>query len=158
VAHVGLESDHPAKPEIRMKPKLVKIDVVLAMLGQSARKVYALADGGTINEPGFLGVFNLAANPKARCRDLRFWFVEVENRAIGNPTIFAGFNLDQVLAEILPPRRANFRAGEVSELFQIRQNTRIDLLIGHKTPAGFVYTRDELADFLKSRWIGANTN
>jgi hypothetical protein len=141
-----------------MKPKLVKIDVVLALLGHSADKVYALADGGSANEPGFLGVFNLAVSPKARGRDLRFWMAEVACRASGDATKFHSLTLDEVLNEILPPSRVKFRGSEIDQMFQFRRNGRLRLLHGERRGRTFFYSRDLLAGFLKSRWIGANAN
>ena len=143
-----------------MNAALVKIDVAAAHLGWSASKLFDLVDGGTLIDTGFVWVFNLANDLSGERRDLRWWWPEVEARAVGN-TKFYGYQIDWVIKRILPEKRVNFHADEVDQLFQIRPRTRIDLhaeLSGTQSaaPGGrHFYARTDLADFLKRRWLGA---
>jgi hypothetical protein len=140
-----------------MKPALVKIDVAAVDLSMGIRRIEQLVDGGSPNETGLLWVFNLAGNPGGRMRSLRFWRPELLARSGGQAAEINQMQIGQVIAEILPPRRERFHAGEIDQLFQIRPNTRIDLdadLKGKREGSRFVYRREPLENFLKARWLG----
>lgn len=142
-----------------MNAALVKLDVAAATLGWSAVKLLSLADEGTLIEPGFEWVFNLANNLDGERRDLRFWFSEVLARK-SEIRKAESRNLQSVIDEILPLNRKHFHAGEVDALFQIRHRTRIDLhgeLAGRMESGRNFYARTALAAFLKNRWIHKNT-
>lgn len=144
-----------------MNAQLVKIDVAAASLGWSAAKLFDLVDGGTLLEKGFAWVFNLANDPTGDRRDLRFWFPEVQARANADTSghgKFSNYEIDWVIAKVLPEKRQHFQAGEVDQLFQIRPRTRIDLhveLNGNLWNGAHTYRRDNLAAFLRRRWLGA---
>jgi hypothetical protein len=147
-----------------MNAALVKIDVAAAHLGWSAAKLFELVDGGTLLEKGFAWVFNLANDVNGERRDLRFWWPEVEARAkarAGQPSNAGKLNhyeIDWVIARILPEKRVNFHAGELDQLFQIRPRTRIDLhaeLSGSLDGGRNFYPRPALVAFLQRRWLGA---
>ena len=142
-----------------MNAALVKIDVAAARLGWSADKLFDLVDGGTLLEKGFAWVWNLANALDGERRDLRFWWPEIEARAQArNQTKFSYYELPWVIAKILPPRRVNFHAGEIDQMFQIRPRTRIDLhaeLAGRLEGGRNFYSRAALARFLERRWLGS---
>lgn len=145
-----------------MQAALVKIDVAAACLGKSATHLFGLAEGGFLGEPGLEWVFNLANDPEAKRRDLRFWLPELQtrtNQPSNHPTIQPSIlDLEAVVAQILPLKRQNFHAGEVDQLLQIRPRTRIDFgeeLGGTKQAGRNFYERDMLAAFLRRRWLGA---
>jgi hypothetical protein len=143
-----------------MKTALVKIDLATATLGKSAKKVFELVDGGTVSENGFLWIFNVACNPRSRARQLRIWWPELIARTQGDAAKYSHCKIEQVIADILPPSRSTFQAGEVDQLFQIRPNTRIDygMELAAVMKAGRnSYSRATLAAFLKRRWLGAVT-
>jgi hypothetical protein len=140
-----------------MNAALVKVDVAADRLNWSAVEVLSLADEGTLLKPGFTWVWNLAQSLTGERRDLRFWAVEIRARALSGET-FAEMELTQVISQILPLNRTNFHAGEVDVMFQIRPRTRIDLhaeLAGSLKSGRNQYHRDDLAAFLKRRWIHA---
>lgn len=145
-----------------MNAALVKIDVAAATLGWSAGKLFDLVDGGTLLEKGFVWVFNLANDPHGDRRDLRFWMPEIQARCVPHGRSYGHWEIEHVIAKVLPKNRTNFHAGEVDQLFQIRHRTRIDLhgeLFGTATPTAKgtpnFYPRTVLAAFLKRRWLGA---
>ncbi len=146
-----------------MNAALVKIDVAAATLGWHVGKLFDLADGGTLLDKPFMWVFNLANNAEGERRDLRWWLPEVMARASADPSKhdkYCGWELDWVLAQVLPPRIKNFQAGAVDQLFQIRPRTRIDLhheLAGVKGSSGHSYERAALAAFLSRRWLASQT-
>ena len=142
-----------------MNAQLVKLDVAAASLGWSAAKLFDLTDGGTLLEKGFAWVFNLANDPADGRRDLRFWFPEILARADADTSRhgkYSNWEIDWVVAKILPAKRRNFHAGEVDQIFQIRHNTRRALLdsAGMSEGRNF-YSRAMLAEFLTARWLGA---
>jgi len=143
-----------------MNAQLVKLDVAAARLGWSAVKLLSLADEGTLLEPGFIWVWNLANNLQGDRRDLRFWWDEVVARDEGGD-VGEGhdLSLDQVIEKILPIRRTTFHAGEVDSMFQIRHRTRLDYgleLNGGLVKGRTLYPRETLAAFLRRRWLGHN--
>ena len=147
-----------------MNAALVKIDVAAAHLGWSAAKLFDLVDGGTLLEKGFAWVFNLANDAHGERRDLRFWWPEIEARAkvraglSGSSGKLASYEIEWVIARILPEKRVNFHAGELDQIFQIRPRTRIDLhaeLCGTLNGGRNFYPRPALAAFLQRRWLGA---
>ncbi len=142
---------------------LVKIDVAAADLGRSVTQIFELVDGGTLLETGLVWVFNLANDASTTRRDLRFWREELLARAAqraggSHPGKYGHWELDWVIARILPVKRTQFHAGEVDQLFQIRPRTRIDFgaeLNGEMKDGRNFYARPVLAEFLKRRWLGA---
>jgi hypothetical protein len=145
-----------------MQPALVKIDVVAATLGVGVRRIEALVDGDDVFERGLLWVFDLANDRSAATRrELRFWWRESQQRLVADVSKqhkYANWELDWVIAQILPVRRKFFQAGEVDQLFQIRHNTRIEFgreLNGNLQNGANTYERANLATFLARRWLGA---
>ena len=144
-----------------MNAALVKLDVAAAALGWSAVKLLSLADEGTLLEPGFVWVWNLANDLDGERRDLRWWAVEVQVRAgISQPGPGSGDRsqgpLARVIGQILPLKRTNFHAGEVDAMFQIRHRTRLDYgieLNGGLVNGRTLYPRETLVAFLERRWI-----
>jgi hypothetical protein len=140
-----------------MEAALVKIDVAAADLDKSVAEMFDLAVGGTLIEKGLTWVFNLANDPNGDRRDLRFWRPEVLAHS-QNGSKYSAWEIERVLAKILPVSRVNFHAGEVDKLFQIRPRTRIDLhdeIAGSLKSGRHQYHRDDLAAFLIRRWVGA---
>lgn len=142
-----------------MKATLVKIDVAAAALGWSAAKLFDLVEGGSLLEPGFEWVFNLANDVHGERRDLRWWWQEIEERrAEREEGKSKRYELREVIDQILPVKRTNFHAGEVDQMFQIRPRTRIDLhdelSVSQRDGHNF-YSRYSLAAFLRRRWVGA---
>ena len=136
-----------------MKPALVKIDVAVMVTGKPVSALFDMADGAALVDGSLSWVFDLANGDKDERRDLRFWLPELE--ALGE-TDMSGLKLDQVVGKILPSNRTNFHAGEVDLLFQVRHNTRRELLDSAGMNAGRnFYSRGTLVEFLKARWIGA---
>jgi hypothetical protein len=142
-----------------MNAQLVKIDVAAADLNKSVKSLFDMADGGTLMERGLQWVFDFS-NGNTDRRDLRFWRPEVLVRASKDVALhnkYNGWQLDYVLARILPVRRINFHAGEVDRLFQLRPRTRIDFgaeLNGEMKGGRNFYARPVLEQFLRARWLG----
>jgi len=139
-----------------MQPVLVKVDVAAADLGWPARKVFAAADGGDLVTRGLAWVFDFSNGAEHARRELRFWRPELLAHAKFDYP-FRNWELDWVIAKILPRTRTNFHAGEVDQLFQIRHNTRLELdaeLNGDKRNGANTYSRTNLAAFLTRRWLG----
>ena len=141
-----------------MKPVLVKIDVAVADTGRSVGALFAMADGGTRLNQALEWVFDFST-PGRHKRELRFWRPELEARGGSDPKKcwqYSGMELEAVLKRIVPETHRGYRASEVSELFQIRHNTRVKLLGGGgKAGRPTVYARRTLAEFLRQRWLGA---
>jgi hypothetical protein len=150
-----------------MNAQLVKIDVAAADLDKSVKALFEMADGGTLIERALQWVFDFSNGDACRIgqhrRDLRFWRPEILARASKDVSLhnkYRGWQLDWVLARILPPKRLNFHAGEVDQLFQLRPRTRIDFgeeLNGKIAGGRNFYTRDVLVKFLTGRWIGTQS-
>ena len=141
-----------------MKTELVKIDVAAADLGKSVKQIFDLVEGGRLDEPGLLWIFNLAVNFHSSRRSLRFWRPELLARSQGEPGKYSRQEIMGVIGFILPMNRANFHAGEVDQLLQIRPRSRIDFgdgMPGRLNSGRHTYSRQALEAFLKSRWIGA---
>jgi hypothetical protein len=140
-----------------MKTALVKIDVAAADLGEPVSKIFDLVDGGSPEEPGLLWTFNLAVDFHGQHRSLRFWRPELLARTQNEPGKYNRYEIAEILALILPEKRASFHAGEVDQLLQIRPRTRIDFgdeLPGRLNDGRHTYSRQALESFLKRRWIG----
>ena len=141
-----------------MKATLVKIDVVSADLGKTAKEIVELVDGGTLLEPGLVWVFDLSQRVNTGRRDLRFWRFEIHARAEGKQDALRGLELDAVVERILPANRDRLQAGELDLLWQLRPCRRFNLNRHFTQPkrcAQRVYVRAELIAFLKRRWLGA---
>jgi hypothetical protein len=140
-----------------MKHALVKIDVAAVDLGLGVRRITQMVDGGSSNEKGLVWVFNLANDSSARCRELRFWRPELHAHMQGDADKYSPWEINQIIASILPETREKFNPGEVDQLFQIRPNSRIAYgaeLNGKKVAGRNSYQRTTLAEFLKRRWLG----
>jgi hypothetical protein len=141
-----------------MKPVLVKVDVAVADTGRSVHTLYGMADGGTNTNEGLRWVFDFSKPGAGQRRDLRFWRPEVEARGNGDvrrSQEYRAWDFEAGIRRILPETHPAYRACEVSDLFQIRGNTRINLLgvvgqVGHRAS----YARRTLVDFLRQRWLG----
>src|ERR1019366_4865842 len=143
-----------------MNAQLVKIDVAAADMDKSVKMLFELAEGGTLIEHGLQWVFDLSNGATER-RDLRFGRPELLVRASDDAALhnkYRGWQLEWVLARILPVRRINFHAGEVDRLFQLRPRTRIDFgaeLNGEMKGGRNFYARPVLVEFLNNRWLGS---
>src|ERR1700743_3592173 len=62
---------------LNQRVPLVKLDTVIAARGENADTIYAHVDNGELHWG-----FNLASNPGAEIRDLRFWSREVRAFAL----------------------------------------------------------------------------
>jgi hypothetical protein len=135
---------------------LIKIDVAAHLLNKPVATLFDMAEGASLTERALRWVFDLSSGEIRR--DLRFWTDEVNARASADASKHlkhCGWELDWVLAKLLPETRQNFHAGEVDQLLQIRPRTRIDLLESAGVVAGRnFYDRAMLVKFLTSRWIG----
>lgn len=145
-----------------MNAALVKMDVAAADLQVGVRVIERMVDGGDLVVRGLVWVFDFANDLDGGTRrELRFWRPELLARANADSTKqhkYANWELDWVIAQILPGRRKTFQAGEVDQLFQIRHNTRLAFgaeLNGNLRNGANTYERDNLAAFLKRRWLGA---
>jgi hypothetical protein len=152
-----------------MSPALVKIDVVSALLGWPAKKLYALVDESSLKDRGFAWVFNLARDPQGGRQDLRWWWPEIQARLSPDGKEnrrYAFYELEWVINRIVPANRPQYPAGEVDRLFQIRPPTRNnmqaeltgatfrrDALSNDPISGGCLYPRAALAEFLERRWI-----
>lgn len=136
-----------------MKVALVKIDVAATLTGKAIATLFDMADGAALIDGSLSFVFDFSNGQKEARRDLRFWMPELEALARG---LRLNDDIDEVISHILPAARENFHAGEVDCLFQIRHNTRRELLDSAGLNAGRnFYSRDTLAAFLKRRWINS---
>lgn len=136
-----------------MRIALVKIDTAAIELGRGIRRIEQMVDSGDL-----LWVFDLAAT--GRRRQLRFWQAELLAKAGGDGQAFNRLALADVVAQILPPRKQTYQAGELDQIFQIRHNTRLDLngeLHGTLAEGRNFYRRADLENFLSGRWIGGQT-
>lgn len=135
-----------------VKPALVTVDAASLLTGRAVPELFALAGGSKARARGLEWVFNFS---KYRCRgrrELRFWTTELQEWPAPSAR-----TLDAVIADILPRGGAHYHAGEVDHLFQIRPRTRIDMhneLSASVKHGSHRYRRDELAAFLKRRWLG----
>lgn len=141
-----------------MQPVLVKIDVAVVELRRSVRAIYQLAEGGSKMDKALCWVFDFSQASHGKRRDLRFWYPELQARSSADAArrhCYDGFQLDWVIKRILPASRPSFSAGEVSEWFQIRHNTRAELLPADDIIGGRAfYGRQTLAGFLQQCWVG----
>jgi hypothetical protein len=132
--------------------------VAVADTGRSVHQLYAMADGGTKTSEGLRWVFDFSKPCARQRRDLRFWRPEVEARGNGDvcrSQEYRAWDFDAVIRRILPETHLTFRAFDVSELFQIRNNTRLNLLGGGRQVGRRAsYPRRALVDFLRQRWLG----
>ena len=139
---------------------LIKIDVAAALFGnrKSVSQLFEMAEGGSLTEKALLWVFDLS-NGEVR-RDLRFWAPEIEARVSADASKhnkYCGWELDWVIAKIVPVTINEYRAGQVDLMFQIRPRTRIDFgeeLNGNKRNGANTYQRENLVKFLTTRWLG----
>lgn len=132
------------------------------LTSQSISTLFDRADGASLTESALMWVFDFS-NGAGQRRDLRFWLPEIQAKAgllqgCGENE-FERYELATVIARILPKSRANFHAGEVDQLFQIRPRTRIDFteLNGAMKSGRNFYSRLALANFLRNRWLGLRT-
>jgi hypothetical protein len=129
---------------------LVPVDSVMDARGVSADKVFEMADGD-----GLQWVWNVAVNPKAKIRALRFWA-----REIAAPETTRDMRLDQVISLILGDRK-NFHSGDVCHLLRVRRPTLLALRrqLGGKLQrrGGAIFPRAGIQNFLQTRWLGRVT-
>lgn len=153
-----------------MNCALVKIDVAAHITRKPVRVLFEMADGASLLDTALIWVFDLSNDLEsqnsrggAHRRELRFWEPELQARAsadVSKHRKYCGWELDWVIAKILPEKRMTFHAGEVDQLFQIRPRTRIDFaeLNGDMKAGRNFYPRADLAEFLKRRWIAGKNN
>ena len=140
-----------------MRPVLVKISVACATLSLGVDAINELATAGDL-----LWVWNLATNPNGKIASLRFFLSELEARAEGDTRRFASFGLAQILDKVLPPGRAFWPAGALDQLFQLSRPGRIalngEIMVRNRVisqgGASNTYRREDLAEFLRRRWLG----
>ncbi len=130
---------------------LVSVESVRISWGVEAEVVLAWADAGMLQWVFDVSSARFPAN-KDHNRALRFWGPEVID-----PHSVAKLNLAQVIASILPPSRNWFRGGEVMRILLISRPhvaaVRFEcrgVIEKHSTQIG----RDDLASYLRRRWIG----
>lgn len=144
-----------------MNTALVKIDVASADLGLTVRRIEQMAEGIDLRSGALVWVFDFAVDGKGGARrDPRFWRPELLAAAGedgAQQKKFVGYELEWVIAKILPVKRSKFYAGEVDQLFQTRPCTRLRYgdMPGELSSGRHVYARATLVDFLRRRWMGA---
>lgn len=135
---------------------LATADGVAMLIEKPIETVYDRADGGDRDGCGYQWVWNVAANPQGKIRNLRFWIPEIDD-----PKAVAGFTLDEVISHILPVSRREFPAGMVCQFLQLRRPTLALLrgeLDGQIRRHSGVFPRAGLAKFFRTRWLGAAIN
>jgi hypothetical protein len=139
----------PPTATLNQRTVLLNVNSVMDVRGVSADAVYNMADE-------LQWVWNVAVDPAAKIRNLRFWVREVIT-----PETTRNLNLATVLALILGERK-NFQAGEVCHLLRVRRPTLLNLrrqLSGKmQTCGGAIFPREGLFNFLKARWIGCGAS
>lgn len=132
---------------------LIKVDTVMHLTGLSADAIYERAVGNSLLGE-FAWVWNVAADPAGKIRDLRFWA-----REIVAPETTKRLSLDRVMKLLLPPKRVQYHSGEVcNTLLSIRRPTLQQLreeLNGKLAAHSSFFPREGLEQFLRTRWLGA---
>ncbi len=121
---------------------LVPVAAVRAATGCTADEVTAEVESGK-----YLWVFDFNRREGTR-RDLRFWVGELADQPAA-----AALQLDNVISEILPPRRASYPTGEICHRFLISRSKWMQLRHWLNLPAGSA-PREPLAAWLKCQWVG----
>jgi len=133
---------------------LVKVDTVRHFTGLSADAIYERADGDSLFG-GYVWVWNVAADPAADQRDLRFWAREVVA-----PETVKDWTLDRVIKSLLPPKRSQYPAGEIyTTLLSISRQSLMRLrgeLNGQLAVGSSFFPREGLETFLRKRWLGSS--
>lgn len=141
-----------------MKPILVKVDVAVADTGRSVHALFAMADGGSRAHEALHWVFDFSKPGAGQRRELRFWRPEIEARGNGDlrrSREYGAWDFDTMIRRILPETHPAYPACAVSELFQIRHNTRVTLLgVAGEVGRRATYPRAALVNFLRRRWLG----
>jgi hypothetical protein len=134
---------------------LVSVPVVRHETGLRRDEIFDRVDGRSLLHPALVWVWNFAANPAGELRDLRFYIKEVR----GTDWPIQDLALEDIINQILPVSRAQFHSGELIEKFMLTRPTLLalrDELNGNLLGArNCLFTRDNVAAFLKRRWLGS---
>jgi hypothetical protein len=130
---------------------LVNIEAVRSVFGVAAETVLDRVDDAT-REDHLRWVFNLSAGDGYR-RELRFWV-----REIIAPETCTRLGLGKVV-DIILGKREQFRRGEL-EIEWVCNHKTISALLSTKALClhGTTVPRHALDNFLRTRWIGTQTN
>lgn len=128
--------------------RLTSVDGVALLRHSTRRAIYNLVEGGSLFEPGFEFVFNIAVDPDCRNRELRFWLPEVKT-----PAAVAGLPLAQVLARLLPPTVAHYATGHVTQLLLCDYQHLRNLKLNGVLPLTDTTPRTALEKFLTQRLV-----
>ncbi|MFO1487842.1 MAG: hypothetical protein U1F65_05130 [Verrucomicrobiota bacterium] len=126
---------------------LVDSNAVRALHGISTRRVFEWVESGKI-----IWAFNVGT---AASRDLRFWSKELYDLED-----VSAWMLETVISHILPPSRKTFGFSEIEQIFLISptQVCRLFHMLGCPASVRPVrVSRQALATFLNSRWIGGQS-
>jgi len=139
---------------------LVHAEVVATMRGISRESVYELVDGAGDGDLGaFVWVFNVCASPGLR--ELRFW-----SRELHEPLSVRGFDLEEVIRQIVPRRDAlpgqfcGLPNWQVRDLLRVSRATLMELrdeLDTVQYKGGLYVPRESLENFFRRRWCFAAT-
>jgi len=136
---------------------LLQVSTVRDITGLRRDEIFDRVDGRSLLHRGFVWVWNVSSTfPESMTRDLRLWRAEII--ADDDDAVKLGRrDLDWVLKQILPPKQ-NFHSGELIQMFALSRpglGRLRDELNGNLVGArNCLFTRENVAAFLKRRWIG----
>ena len=139
--------------QLPISERTVFLDVngVRAARGISTARVNELVESGEL-----LWAWNIGRQAgETGSRTLRFWAP-----CVLNPQAVAALGIENVIDRILPPSRHNFNGSELCQAFLISRQTvqRIGRALGGVVSNRLLYVeRPALVDFLKARWIAADS-
>jgi hypothetical protein len=137
--------------QLPISERTVFLDVngLRAARGININQVNELVESGKL-----LWVFNVGRQAgETHNRNLRFWLPEILDSSE-----VADLKLENVIQKILPLNRQNFNGSELCQWFLISRQTvhRLGQKIGGVVKNRVLRVeRNQLADYLSERWIGA---
>ena len=153
-----------AVPQAPRQNGLITVGGVRALTGCGYDEIFTRVDGSDLILKPLVWVFDFASTwPENEKRDLRFWRAEVEALPDaglengGRHAVTGHWEIEWVVARILPPARTTYPAGDVVKLFCLNRSTLKKLrpqMAGQLATGGSTYTRAGLAAFLTARWLG----
>jgi hypothetical protein len=127
--------------------QLVTADFVGTLHGLTTETVHHRVDTGA----GWMWVFNVGTGDE---RALRFW-----KREQFAPQAVRGFDLEAVIAEIVPDRaRARWQKWEVASLLRVSRQHLVGLGFDFESENGGLFIpQQDLRAFFRQRWLFAST-